>query len=356
MLTPARPRASPISASAPGRFSSAIVRSFMLHCHTSSAAASQGSCTALFTRASWRCSAARGRPGRGAGRGPNHRQHDSAGGRALPGAPANGRGCEPRHRRPRLDLAAEREARLHRRGRRDAAATRGTAGPGRSAASQNLAARPELGLLVLDPQTRQPHALQRPRPRFAGGLVPASRTRSTATARSTSSFAGPEAEARADPGATRVPDRLDARQQSLIASADTFFIGSVHPQGAPTPRIAAASRDSCACWRPIGSRFADYPGNTMFNTLGNLSRTRGPGLLFVDFATGDVLQLTGRASIAPDFTVVFDIEAVLRDARAAVRCVGSSSSTRRPTQSCHTAPRPASQGTRPARRRRRRVR
>ena len=38
----------------------------------------------------------------------------------------------------------------------------------------------------------------------------------------------------------------------------------------------------------------------MFNTLGNLVENSQAGLLFIDFATGDTLQLTGKAAIAWD--------------------------------------------------------
>ncbi len=41
----------------------------------------------------------------------------------------------------------------------------------------------------------------------------------------------------------------------------------------------------------------DYAGNSMFNTFGNLAANPKAGLLFVDFARGDVLMLTGRAEI-----------------------------------------------------------
>ena len=56
--------------------------------------------------------------------------------------------------------------------------------------------------------------------------------------------------------------------------------------------------------------FADYPGNRMFNTLGNLAVYPGAGLLFMDFAAGDLLQLTGRARVEPDFSVVFQVDEV----------------------------------------------
>ena len=43
--------------------------------------------------------------------------------------------------------------------------------------------------------------------------------------------------------------------------------------------------------------FADYNGNSMFNSLGNITVNPNAGLLFVDFTSGRTLQLTGRASI-----------------------------------------------------------
>ena len=41
----------------------------------------------------------------------------------------------------------------------------------------------------------------------------------------------------------------------------------------------------------------DYAGNNMYNTLGNLSVNPTAGLLFIDFDTGDTLQLSGVADI-----------------------------------------------------------
>lgn len=174
----------------------------------------------------------------------------------------------------------------------------------------NLAARPELGLLVLDPQTRQrmrfngrgvasPDALFLLVDQVYGNCPKYIQLRHLET----------EVEAHS-PGAPRASDRLDTAQQSWIAKADTFFIASFHPEGGADAshrggfpgfvRVMAADRLA----------FADYPGNGMFNTLGNLTAYPPAGLLFVDFATGDVLQLTGRARVDPDFTVVFDVRVV----------------------------------------------
>ena len=50
----------------------------------------------------------------------------------------------------------------------------------------------------------------------------------------------------------------------------------------------------------LGARriaWPDYAGNSMFQTLGNLASDPRTGLVFADLATGDVLQLSGRARV-----------------------------------------------------------
>jgi ferredoxin-NADP reductase len=59
----------------------------------------------------------------------------------------------------------------------------------------------------------------------------------------------------------------------------------------------------------VGARriaFPDYAGNNHFNTIGNLVLDPRAGFLFIDFETGGLLQLTGRA------TIDWDSEAVAR--------------------------------------------
>jgi hypothetical protein len=82
---------------------------------------------------------------------------------------------------------------------------------------------------------------------------------------------------------------------ALIEAADTFFIGTTHPtrgadashRGGPTGFVRA---------NPGEVWWADYRGNNMFNTLGNLAVDPTAALLFPDFATGRTLQLSGTAA------------------------------------------------------------
>lgn len=96
---------------------------------------------------------------------------------------------------------------------------------------------------------------------------------------------------------------LTDAQIAQIGAADTMFIGSGH-QGEP----GVASNGFDASHRggapgfvhvvdPSHLQIPDYAGNNFFNTIGNLVSDPRIGLLFVDFETGGLLHITGRASI-----------------------------------------------------------
>jgi predicted pyridoxine 5'-phosphate oxidase superfamily flavin-nucleotide-binding protein len=90
---------------------------------------------------------------------------------------------------------------------------------------------------------------------------------------------------------------LSSTQQQQIAHADTFFIATDNPE-----RDADVSHKggNPGFVRIVDERriaFPDYNGNSMFNTLGNVTVNPRAGLLFIDFDTGRTLQLTGEASI-----------------------------------------------------------
>jgi predicted pyridoxine 5'-phosphate oxidase superfamily flavin-nucleotide-binding protein len=98
----------------------------------------------------------------------------------------------------------------------------------------------------------------------------------------------------------------DAWAMSLIAGADTAFVASSTPPG--TAQAGGGVDVSHRGGRPGFIRagedgafeIPDYRGNRFFNTLGNLLAYPRAGLLIVDFASGDVLQMTGTAEIVWD--------------------------------------------------------
>jgi hypothetical protein len=89
---------------------------------------------------------------------------------------------------------------------------------------------------------------------------------------------------------------LTADQRSLISAADTFFLGTLHPQrGADTSHKGGHAGfvrvETDDLWWP------DYAGNNMFNSLGNLVDNPEASLLFLDFAGGRALYLSGTAQL-----------------------------------------------------------
>jgi uncharacterized protein len=94
---------------------------------------------------------------------------------------------------------------------------------------------------------------------------------------------------------------LDPKARELIGRADTLFVAS----RARTELAVAAGVDiSHRGGRPGFVRVEgdaltvpDFPGNRYYNTLGNLLGEPRASLLFIDFATGDLLQLQGMVTI-----------------------------------------------------------
>ncbi|HTV19818.1 MAG TPA: pyridoxamine 5'-phosphate oxidase family protein [Polyangiaceae bacterium] len=104
----------------------------------------------------------------------------------------------------------------------------------------------------------------------------------------------------------RVSTPLGARERAIIAGADTFFLASAHPEASRGAERAHGVDVSHRGGPPGFAAFIDdetfvipdFPGNNFYNTLGNLRLNTAAGLLFIDVASGDVLQLEARAEVA----------------------------------------------------------
>lgn len=102
---------------------------------------------------------------------------------------------------------------------------------------------------------------------------------------------------------------LDSEAHSLIRRADTLFVASRSRANAgPAGGADISHRGGRPGFvRVEGGTLSipDFRGNRYFNTLGNLIGEPRSSLLFLDFETGDLLQLQGLASMdwdpaAPD--------------------------------------------------------
>jgi uncharacterized protein len=97
---------------------------------------------------------------------------------------------------------------------------------------------------------------------------------------------------------------LDEAARAAIAAADTFFVAS---RSRPGDGLAFGADISHRGGRPGFVRvdgdvltIPDFRGNRYFNTLGNLIAEPRASLLFVEFETGNLLQLQGIAHVEWD--------------------------------------------------------
>jgi uncharacterized protein len=104
-------------------------------------------------------------------------------------------------------------------------------------------------------------------------------------------------------------EHLDEAARSAVASADTFFVasrsrsvngavhGTAHAAGQGADISHRGGRPGFVRLEGDVLTIPDFRGNRYFNTLGNLIAEPRASLLFVDFETGDLLQLQGRTEV-----------------------------------------------------------
>jgi predicted pyridoxine 5'-phosphate oxidase superfamily flavin-nucleotide-binding protein len=101
----------------------------------------------------------------------------------------------------------------------------------------------------------------------------------------------------AAPSPAIVTDRLTDAQMTTIREANTFFIGSSHPDGPADASHRGGNPGFVLADSAASLRWPDYNGNRMFMTLGNITLNPSVGLLFPNWDTGGLLQVSGRAAI-----------------------------------------------------------
>ncbi|MCA6126175.1 pyridoxamine 5'-phosphate oxidase family protein [Bradyrhizobium sp. WSM 1704] len=96
---------------------------------------------------------------------------------------------------------------------------------------------------------------------------------------------------------------LDQAARDMIRTADTFFVAS-YADREDRRQVDVSHRGGKAGFVHVAGdgtlTIPDFAGNLFFATLGNILVNGRAGLVFVDFATGDTLQLTGDAEVILD--------------------------------------------------------
>ena len=97
---------------------------------------------------------------------------------------------------------------------------------------------------------------------------------------------------------------LDPRAQALITQADTFYVASYVVGDDGLRQVDVSHRGGKPGFVRINAdgtlTIPDFSGNLFFMTLGNFLVNPKAGLLFIDSETGEMLQMTGEASVILD--------------------------------------------------------
>jgi ferredoxin-NADP reductase/predicted pyridoxine 5'-phosphate oxidase superfamily flavin-nucleotide-binding protein len=103
-----------------------------------------------------------------------------------------------------------------------------------------------------------------------------------------------------------VAAQLSDADHALLMRADTFFIASANleEEAGLARGVDVSHRGGAPGFVRIDDATTlttpDYSGNHFFNTIGNLIHDPRAGLLFIDFATGDLIHLAVRAEVVWD--------------------------------------------------------
>ena len=90
---------------------------------------------------------------------------------------------------------------------------------------------------------------------------------------------------------------LNDNIKEWITTSDTFFVGSSDSNNNLDSSHRGGNPGFVEIVDDSTLKIPDYPGNSMFNTLGNFVSNPKTGLLFADFNKFKTLQLTGNAEI-----------------------------------------------------------
>jgi hypothetical protein len=90
---------------------------------------------------------------------------------------------------------------------------------------------------------------------------------------------------------------VDDKRRTLIERADTAFVGSVHPARGTDASHRGGVPGFIKIVDATTLRVPDYPGNSMFMTLGNFEVDPRASLAVLDFERGRIVSFSGLARL-----------------------------------------------------------
>lgn len=90
---------------------------------------------------------------------------------------------------------------------------------------------------------------------------------------------------------------LTESDQAFIQAMDTLWIGSYAPEAGADCNHRGGKPGFIRVTSPSSIEWPEYRGNGMFYTSGNLESYKQAGVTLVDFESGSMIQMTGRAEV-----------------------------------------------------------
>ena len=195
--------------------------------------------------------------------------------------------------------------------------------------NQTLASQATLGLLGIEPHTRRRNRMNGKVETISGDVFTLKVDQSFGNCPKYIQARRPELIDAADRAQPKVQrnDQLDAAMQGMIGKADTFFIATAFPDadgvGGRQYGVDVSHRGGKPGFVRIDDArtltVPDFVGNFFFNTIGNLIEHPRAGLLFIDYASGDLLYLAVDAELIWDGPEVAAFQGAQRLLRFRVR-------------------------------------
>ena len=91
--------------------------------------------------------------------------------------------------------------------------------------------------------------------------------------------------------------KLSESDKALVRASDTFFLGTVCVDTGADVNHRGGLPGFVQVVSDTELRWPDYRGNGLFQSFGNLAQDHRAALLFLDFSTGDLLQMSGHAEV-----------------------------------------------------------
>lgn len=111
---------------------------------------------------------------------------------------------------------------------------------------------------------------------------------------------------------------LEKACKKIIENADTFFLGTSHKNGDADISHKGGKKGFLKVLSSTELEFDDFPGNNMFNTLGNIHTNPNVSIVLIDFFNNNVLHINGKTKI------IEEIKNEIKKLKVSIECTNIS--------------------------------